>query len=51
MTILTKEAMVQYILDLLEEVTVDYPDDEKGRAQVDILAAVFGGVVVEKNNE
>ncbi len=47
MTILTRDQMVQSILDTLEEVTQDYPPEEQGEAQAHILAALFGGTVEE----
>ena len=48
MTILTRDQVVQSILDALEEATQDYDPEERGEAQAHILAAFFGGVVVEK---
>ena len=48
--IMALEDMTEHILKVLEEVTQDYPEEDKGRAQADILAAFFGGTVVEVNN-
>lgn len=48
--ILTVDEFTTYILNLLEEATAEYAEEDKGRAQADILAAMFGGTVVEVNN-
>jgi len=50
MTILTRDQMVQSILDALEEATQDYEPEERGEAQAHILAAFFGGIVKRKSN-
>lgn len=47
---ITAEQMVEYILKVLEDVTEEYPEEERGRAQADILAAFFGGTVVEQKS-
>ena len=48
---ITIDEMSQHILQTLKDVTADFPEDEQGRAQANVLAAFFGGTVVEVKQE
>jgi hypothetical protein len=47
-TPITIDQLSKYILEVLEDVTKDFPPEEKGEAQANILAAWGNGRVVKK---